>query len=188
MNVQTSELCDDATLAALLAMASREGTAQALVRIDAAVTRWPRDPRLIFLRGSMRAQAERYDEALNDMKAAIAFDPNFLIARFQLGLLQLTSQHVADALATWQPLLQLPAEHSLRLFSEGMGALVEDRFDDCVRALQAGIQHNTGFVALNRDMQLVVDRVREQQGKQPAEGDAGDHLLLAEYAAGQRKH
>lgn len=134
--------------------------AAALARVAALVETFPEDARLHFLRGSLLIGAQRNIEAHGALSRAVALAPDFAIARFQLGFFELTSGEPAAALATWAPLADLPEGHYLRLFREGLGLLIEDRFEDAVSRLQAGMRANSENPPLNRDMQLLIDECR----------------------------
>ena len=78
-----------------------------LAATDAALADYPADPRLLFLRGSLLAGLQRYDEARAAIAGAVELAPEFAIARFQLGFLQLTSGAAREAETTWAPLRRL---------------------------------------------------------------------------------
>jgi tetratricopeptide (TPR) repeat protein len=178
-------LCPPERLARIAA-AVRTDAARSLGEIDAALADHPADARLRFLRGSVLAGLERYDEARAAMAEAVALAPAFHIARFQLGLLQLTSGAAGDAEATWAPLAGLPPGHYLRVFAEGLGCLIRDEFDGCAERLTRGMTLNAENLALNGDMQLILDRLaaegRLSQPPAPAEPVSAAHLLLRRYA------
>jgi hypothetical protein len=67
----------------------------------------------------------------------------------------LTSGDIATARQAWDRLDALPATHCFNLFRQGLLALVEDRFTDCVALLTQGIAANQMNDALNQDMQRV---------------------------------
>lgn len=173
MNVM-SDLCGDDDLQELMAAIAADDSDE-IARIDRALGDYPRDPRLHFLRGSILAGIGRPIEALAALKQAVALAPGFDIARFQLGFFQLTSGEAADALGTWGPLALLPDGHYLRLFVTGLTHLIRDEFAETVAALNAGIAVNQENVPLNRDMQLIIDKVQEI----PADDGAGDETMSA---------
>lgn len=166
-------LCDDIRLQELMtAIAADKGDEIALV--DRALGDYPDDPRLHFLRGSLLAAIGRPIEALSALKAAVALAPDFAIARFQLGFFQLTSGEAGDALSTWGPLALLPEGHYLRTFVAGLTYLIRDEFATAIEQLRLGIAGNEENLPLNRDMQLIIDRVSDL-----AVGDAGDETMSA---------
>jgi Flp pilus assembly protein TadD len=151
----------------------------ALLAIEDLLAAYRRDPRLHFLRGSVLATLKRYDEAREAMQQAIDIAPDFGIARFQLGLLQLTSGLPAPALSTWGPLALLPEDHYLSLFAKGLTHMIRDEFDKAAELLRAGVAANSENAPLNRDMLMVVERMpqaREAKQKEPSTSSA--HFLL----------
>lgn len=170
------DLCGDAELQELMA-AIESSEVDEIARIDRALARFPEDPRLHFLRGSVLAGIGRPIEALAALKSAVALAPDFAIARFQLGFFQLTSGEAADALGTWGPLALLPDGHYLRLFVAGLTHLIRDEFAQTVSTLRAGIAANEENPPLNRDMQLIIERV-EQIMEAPSDG-ASDQAMSA---------
>lgn len=174
-----ADRCDDAALAELIG-AIEAGERDELARVDRLLADHSEDPRLHFLRGSLLAGIGRPIEALSALKRAVEIEPDFTIARFQLGFFQLTSGEAADALATWGPLALLPEGHYLRSFVGGLTHLIRDEFDRSVALLDTGISENNENVPLNRDMSLIVDRVREllvPPATAPAEASATSLLL-----------
>ena len=107
---------------------------------------------------------------------AVLAAPQFAIARFQLGLLQMTAGRTAVALLTWQPLDALPAEDPLRLFKQAFERLSADDLGGADALLERGIAANTTNVPLNDDMARLRQRIADAQS---AAGDS--HVLLAGY-------
>ncbi len=116
-----------------------------------------------YLLGAELAQSGHYNRAIEEMQAAVQMQPSLHTATLQLGLLLLTLNEPAKAIAAWRPLEQLGEGEPLRLFKEGLEALIYDDFDQCIRLLTRGIATNTVNPALNTDMKLVIARAREAQ-------------------------
>jgi len=162
--------------------------AQGIPRIEQLVEEFPDDPRLHFLLGSVLAGQRRYEEAHNAMRMAIDVAPDYALARFQLGFLELTSGDPTSAEATWGPLDQLVPGHPLRLFANGLRHLARDEFGPAVDLLRQGIAANTELPEVNADMQLIINKVTES-GDQPAgEATSSTHMLLQQYAARTTRH
>jgi Flp pilus assembly protein TadD len=166
--------------------------------LEDAALKHPGDARVFLLLGAERMHAKDVDGAEAAYIAALQIAPSLHIARFQLGLLQLTSGRPAAALSTWAPLDQLDDSDPLRLFKTGLGYLVQDRFEDASRFLLEGIAHNRDNPALSKDMRMVLDRIarlsagipgssdpRETRATGPAAQDQStpesDHLLVSSY-------
>ena len=104
MMSEPTQLCSQTVLQGLVATVADAEGAIAMSQLDMALARWPTDARLHFLRASLLAEAQRFDEAVTAFAAALAHDPELHIARFQLGLLLLSSNHTEAALRVWAPL------------------------------------------------------------------------------------
>lgn len=150
-------LCGDEEMGQLVA-AAEAGTGDAPAFVERLLDAYPEDPRLHFLRGSLLAGSGRPIEAHSSLSRAVQLAPDFTLARFQLGLFELTSAEPARALATWEPLGALPEDHYLARFVAGLTHLIHDRFAETVLALEAGIEANKDNPPLNRDMRLVIER------------------------------
>lgn len=190
-------VCDPAAFQRLVDAVAATDDATALHLLDDALARWPTDGRLHFLRASLLAETRRFDDAATGFAAALAHEPTLHIARFQLGLLLLSSSHTEAALRVWEPLNALDPADPLHLFRRGLTALTADRFPEAIDLLRRGMAVNTAFPPLNRDMQGVIDRISAQlapgptaapQAVEPAPAESARHLLLAEYLASKTRH
>ena len=179
-------LCSDTELQELMsAISADDGTEIALV--DRSLALFPDDARLHFLRGSLLAGIGRPIEALASLKSAVELAPDFSIARFQLGFFQLTSGEAADALSTWGPLALLPEGHYLRTFVGGLTYLIRDEFPQAIEQLRIGIAANAENLPLNRDMQLIIDRVGDiaDQPGPSNETASATSFLLGQFGNGR---
>lgn len=138
-----------------------------------------------YLLGAEYAQIGIIDRAIAEMTLAVECDPQLATARFQLGLLQLTSAQVAEAAATWGPLEALGEVHPLRLFAAGLLQMAQDRFAEAKFLIAEGIERNADNAALNVDMLKVIERIErvERGNSHPPRDDAppGDHVLVSAY-------
>ncbi|KQQ96162.1 lipopolysaccharide assembly protein LapB [Massilia sp. Leaf139] len=181
-------LLDQTELLQLAIDASNGGAAGAAIAyLKEAVSRTDATANAHFLLGSEYAQIKLYDRAVNEMEASLALDPGLSIARLQLGLLWLTSGAAERAVQVLAPLSDLGQADPLRLFGEGLCALVRDEFDETVRLLESGIAHNHANDALNTDMRRLLDELaplratRGQSAPEPAAAEDIPHLLLSAY-------
>lgn len=180
--------CPPALLAAAIESIQRDEV-QGLAQVEGLIVDHDRDPRLHFLRGSLLASLKRYDEAQVAMTHAVEIAPGYAIARFQLGLLQLTSGEPDAAINTWRDLKALPQDDTLHLFVIGLEHLIQDHFDEAVAKLRQGIAQNQTFPPLNNDMQMLVDQILEQKGRtQQEEPVSAAHFLLQQYNSKSTKH
>jgi Flp pilus assembly protein TadD len=113
-----------------------------------------------YLLGAELAAAGRYELAVAEMTRAVELDPTLYTAHFQLGLLHLTSGRPTEALTAWRGLDALADADPLRMFRRGLEALIGEDFAACISWLESGILANQSNPALNRDMVMLVDRVR----------------------------
>ena len=179
-------LSSDLQLQELMASISA-GAGDDIALVDRALAGFPQDPRLHFLRGSLLAGIGRPIEALSSLKKAVALAPDFAIARFQLGFFQLTSGEATEALSTWGPLALLPEGHYLRSFVGGLTYLIRDEFPHAIEHLQLGIAANDENPPLNRDMQLIIDRIAQigTAAERTDSPGSATSFLLGQFSASQ---
>ena len=161
---------------------------RAMDTLDQLIDRFPLDPRLHFLRGSVLVELERYPEARIAMERAVGVAPGFDLARFQLGFLELTSGDVTAAQATWLPLMNLPADDPIKLFVLGLNKMVIDEFDAAITLLEEGIALNTVLPPLNGNMALLVQEMKTKRTAPAAEQESDANFLLRQYAFKDTKH
>jgi Flp pilus assembly protein TadD len=131
-----------------------------LMELRRAVLEQPRNGALRYLLGAELAHQRRYDDAVLEMSAAIALDPLLHIARLQLGLLHLTMAQPHHTVAVLAPLEDLDDRSALKHFKRGLEALVNDDLAGALRHLQRGMDLNDENAPLNRDINLIVERIR----------------------------
>lgn len=151
----------------------------ALRLLTEAAQAYPTDPRPMVLLAAECMQQGDADRAEAIYGAVLQHAPGFAIARFQLGLLQFTSGRPVTALATWGPLDDLAEEDCLRLFKRAFEHLARDEFTETRALLQRGIVANTSNPQLNRDMQMLAERLASQVTMRDAE-PAGEHAAAEE--------
>lgn len=186
------ELCGDDEMAGLIETMQNPG-GDDLKEISQLLARFPTDPRLHFMHGSVLAGMKKPLEAHAALARAVELAPDFAIARYQLGFFELTSGEVDKALATWGPLLRLPADAYLRKFVEGLTFLIRDEFEQAFALLREGIALNRENEPLNGDIRLLVSECeKSMQTGQAADQDAGSQsatsLLLGQFASRPSRH
>lgn len=136
-----------------------------------------------FLIGSEHAAAGDVEAAEAAMANAVLLSPEFMLARYQLGLLQFSSERAAVALVTWQPLFRLGDQESLGHFVRGFAALAQDQFEEALRHYRAGMACPDANPAVAADIAQVVNAVErlQQRADTPARADAPQHVLLTGY-------
>jgi tetratricopeptide (TPR) repeat protein len=166
--------------------ASREGRTEAALTLFAeAGALAPASGLPHFLIASEHASAGQMDAAEAAFANAVLLAPGFTLARYQLGLLQFSSQRAAVALLTWQPLFELPEADPLVHFVRGFAALAQDHFDEALGHYRAGMERNTTNPALSADIAKVVEQVERllAAAQEPQESPAS-HVLLSGYGRG----
>lgn len=179
----------DALLAQGLAASNQDRSDEALRLFQQAAAIAPTSGVPHFLIGSQHASRGRVQAAEFAFSNAVLLAPGFLLARYQLGLLQFTSQRAASALLTWEPLLALAADQPLPHFVRGFAALAQDLHQEALAHYRAGLACTTDNPALFEDIERVVHAVQQlvAGGGQPGTGDAdpqAGHVLLSGYARG----
>lgn len=184
------DLCPPQRLEALVD-AIRTGEQGGMASLTELKDSYPSDPRLHFLEGSLLAGRGDYTEAQTAMRRAVSIAPDFAIARFQLGFLQLTCGDSYGAQESWGPLHGLPQGHYLRRFVLGLCHLIRDEFADAKAELLSGVAANTENPPLNNDMMLIVDEIgRKIDGQIDETGSAlsSAQLLLQQASLKSTRH
>jgi tetratricopeptide (TPR) repeat protein len=184
---EASILCPDDTMGSIIRQLQTDD-AGGLAKIVSLQISYPLDPRLHFLRGSVLAGLQRYDEGRSAMARAIEIAPDYALARFQLGFLDLTSGRAVDAIGVWQPLFNLAEDEPLRIFAEGLTNLAGDNFSEARRLLHKGIELNTENPLISTDMQLILDEIKDGTQEQTSipvpdqsAPSSAAHMLLQQY-------
>ena len=156
--------------------------------VEALLAKYPNDPRLHFMRGSILAESGRAIEAHRAMSRAIELDPEYALARYQLGLFELSSGEPARALSTWGPLLALGKDNYLRRFVEGMAHLIRDEFADAIGEFKLGIALNLENEPMNGDIRRLIGQCRKllESGDQSAESEHSATSLILNQLGGTR--
>ncbi|MBT0959836.1 tetratricopeptide repeat protein [Denitromonas iodatirespirans] len=139
------------------AAAERGDHTTALRLLKAAASAAPTDAAIAYRLGAEYAHLELFDAAEAEMARALASGPEHPVARFHLGLLQITRGRFQDALATWQALDALPKDHALRCYKQAFEHLTEDAFAPARTRLEAGLAGWGSAPTLDRDMRRLLD-------------------------------
>jgi tetratricopeptide (TPR) repeat protein len=161
MSEASLDMCPDPGLTAVLQVLQADDLA-GLAQLDLLLVHYPSDSRLHFLKGSVLAGIQRYEEGRAAMAKAIEIAPSFELARFQLGFLEFTSGLLTDALQTWGPFEELDDSAPFRLFSTGLASLAKDEFAMCDQLLRLGIEANSEHPLINGDMQLILIEIANE--------------------------
>ena len=183
------QFCPDERLAEAVELVGSDDAA-GLAHVAALLDDHPRDPRLHFLYGSLLAGNGRFEESHDAMARAVEIAPDYAIARFQLGLLELSSGDAAAACATLEPLAADEAETALPLFARGLQSLARDELGAARALLRRGIAVNREHPLVSRDMELIIARIGEAgaAGDDEAQDVSAADFLLRQSAAKSTKH
>jgi tetratricopeptide (TPR) repeat protein len=183
-----SSLCPDHRLDTVRDLLSHDEAA-GFEEVGRLLEAHPEDARLHFLHGSLAAGRRDYATARNGLHRAVSLAPGYAIARFQLGLLLLTSGDAVEAEAVLRPLQELGADHALRHFAAGLLFLMQDRFAEAVASLERGLERNHDNPPLNRDMRMLIGEIEARTGMERDDAPlSAAHLLLQQSALKSTKH
>lgn len=135
-------------------------TERALGLFSEAQTEDPTSGLPSFLMGSELAACGRHEQAEAAMATAVLLAPGFLLARYQLGLLQFSADRPATALVTWLPLEDLPDPEPLGHFVRGFSLLARQNYPKALEHFQSGLARCGAQDAVADDIRQVIDAVR----------------------------
>lgn len=188
MTDQLQTPCPDDTLNELIAVASADDE-RGLAKLATLIAVHGNDARLHFLQGSLLAGLRRYPQAHAAMAEAVRIAPDYAIARFQLGLLELSSGEAAAADTTLLPLSEDPNGGALAVFARSLRHLARDEFDQAADLIGRGMANNPEHPLVNRDMELILARIRELRAESaPPESMSAAHMLLRQDAKKSTRH
>ena len=185
MTTDTSLPCSDDSLAEVV-NELRNDDIRGLEALNELISHHPRDARLHFLRWSILAGLQRYPEGRSAMLEAVTIAPEFALARFQLGFLELTSGLADDAARTWLPFALLDDDAPFRLLSDGLNALAHNDFSSAKHLITRGVNCNNEHPLINADMQLILDEIADKPAQEvgdlASEPASAADLLLRQFA------
>ena len=152
--MMTNPLADDDEIEQLVAAIGADAEDD-VAAVDRLIDRYPQDPRLRFLKGSILAGRGEAIPAHEEMSCAVELAPDFTLARYQLGFFELTSGEADRALQTWGPILRLDKQQYLRRFVDGMAHLIRDEFAEAIAEFEAGVALNQENLPMNNDIRLL---------------------------------
>ena len=185
----------DAEELVMLGLRAADERGESLGFFKLAVARDPGHAKAHWALAAEYAALRMHERALDHFARAVELDPAQPVARFQYGLLCLTQGDVAKATALWEPLDRLDAEHPVRLFKQGLLAMVEDRFDSALALIRRAMAQPGVDPALRRDMAMAIRNIEATLTRPPAtaasaaDAEAGEvtiesQLALSAYRGG----
>lgn len=134
---------------------------KAIVYLKESINLQPRAESFYIL-GAEYAEIGMYKRAGEYMEKALSLKPELHTARFQCGLLFMLQDLRNEAINIWLPLCELPKEDPLYQFATGLSYLIANDKERALDALEKGISLNNTNLALNRDMQNVINRLKSE--------------------------
>ena len=172
-----------------LAAMERQDVGVAEVQLRAAVALRPESHQAHYLLGATLAQVGRSVDAENSFLACLGVAPDFGIARFQLGLLQIVGTRLDHGCATLRPLTHLKDDDYLKWFAQGLIELVGGDRNAAIHSLERGLVLNQQIPALNHDIRGILTRLQAAVGLAAAaappttaeDSSSSSHYLIAGY-------
>jgi tetratricopeptide (TPR) repeat protein len=157
----------DALLAQGLAASQAGQSEQAIALWLQASSHVPHAGMPHFLIGSEFAAQGNISAAETAFANAVLLAPGLSLARYQLGLLLMSSDRMATALVIWQPLLVIneddPIATALAQFVRGHAASAQNNLAQAVVHFQAGIELNTTHAPVSDDIRQLIKRIEAIQ-------------------------
>lgn len=150
-----------------------------------------------FLLASEFAASGQIDKAEQSFTNAVLLAPDVSLYRYQLGLLQFSSNRVSAALLTWSPLLELEHDSPYPNFVLGFIELSQDHFAHAREHFERGIAQNDLIPALSDDIEKILQGIdaaqslevrQEPESTEVTDDDAPNHLFLSNYQQEGRLH
>ena len=145
---------------------------QAIGYFKLALSRSPDHARAHWALAAEYAGLKMMDRAEVHFARAVELDDQHPVARFQYGLLLLTSGRLGEAEATWAPLDALDEAHPVRLFKSGLLHMARDEFDAALVNLRQAMSDPALEPALARDVKMAIDQIEAARAANPPAVDA----------------
>jgi tetratricopeptide (TPR) repeat protein len=167
MNSSTQAATDipkaDVLLAQGLAASQAGQSEQAIALWQQASSHVPHAGMPHFLIGSEYAAQGNTSAAETAFANAVLLAPALSLARYQLGLLLMSTDRMATALVIWQPLLTIndldPITPALAQFVRGHAALAQNNLAQALALFHAGIELNTTHAPVSDDIRQLIHRI-----------------------------
>jgi len=140
----------------------------------------PNDYMANFLLAAINAQQKNYEQAQVCYENAVNANPKFDAARFQYGLLMATLENAEGATSILSPLTKREGDY-FSDFAKAIIQTLDGNLEQAEYQLLKGIERNTENIALNSDMESMLQRIRNTDNSsfEPDLGESEDrsHLL-----------
>jgi Flp pilus assembly protein TadD len=186
----------DVLLEQAVAVSQAAQWSEASTLLAAASELRPEAPEPHYLRAANFAATGDFAAAEAEFSACLALAPHLAIARFQFGLLYVTTGRPDAARSVWEPLLA--TRHPLSWFARAMLAILHGDRTNADAWIRQGLQTHRENAPLNANMAALLEKLAQldsgpstagQPGEQsgpvpgetPADPDSSTHLLIASY-------
>jgi tetratricopeptide (TPR) repeat protein len=186
------DVFDEQQLVADAAVAMAQGRSdEALALLQCCLAEHPASATAHHLIAAQYAQDRRYDDARRHFVLTLRHAPHMHEARLQFGLLLLTLNDAAGALAVLRGIDPLGLPPVIAAYVGALCALAENRVSDALALLDEGLASGHPNVALNADMQQLRLQARQALGldaaaPESAPAEAVDHVLLHAYGSARK--
>lgn len=123
----------------------------ALIYLKSALAQDERNALAMYMLAAQHAELGLYQRARSEFLQALEINPGMDIARFQLGLLHTQLNEADAARATFGHLAEFTADNSLKAFSRGLVALLDDKPVEARELIHGGLD-NCDNEPLKNDM------------------------------------
>lgn len=142
----------------------------------------PENPIAIFLLSAEYAELGLYNRAIAGMEKTIELDPNIEMAFYQLALLYMQQGLVEKCPPLWEHLKEESQEACVRLFSEGM-LLLDENKEEAVSLIIKASETPTSNTFLQKSIESIRNNIvaatnDEQQSSAPEESSDNIHALF----------
>lgn len=117
MKPSSTKIGDHDLLIEATALAKSGDFEGAIVKLKALIESHPLHEIALGMLAGIYAQIGMHDRAIEYFRRVLKINPENPLARFQLGLSQLSSGQPADALNAWKPALKNPDDFLVRFYS-----------------------------------------------------------------------
>jgi len=142
-----------------------------MIYLKEALQLQPGNATAIYLLAVQHAELGLAARAIAGMKTALALEPRLEIARFQLGLLLLDANSIAEA-KTQFAALDRSADAALRLYAEAMSELGDGQWRTAREKLELGLAQPSSNPALSALMRRWLEKLAQGQPGKAAAADA----------------
>lgn len=178
--------CDQDTLDTLAVSVTQDPPNRALELLDQALERYPRDARILLLRGSIYASIRDTVPARADFTRAMILSPALEEARLMLGQLEYDEGMVDEARAVWSSFLSdTNPRTAVTLVGQAMVCLLDGLAEPAENHLRDALLASPSE-AIRTYIEQLLGRLdtRDAGGA----GDGPSHYLLSDYLSSQSRH